>query len=104
MGLFSELQQALRAALAQLTSSTPARSSRRLSPQELSFTKNFYAKAGAAGLTEADAKAVYYSGYASKNKQNMMLKDYNGYSIGIYYFLSSATGKPVISSIWKNDR
>jgi hypothetical protein len=100
MGLLSELQQALRAALAQLTSSSPARPS----TQDLSYTKNFYAKARAAGLTEKDARDVYYSGYAATHKQNMMLKDYNGYSIGIYYFTDSRTGKSVISSIWKREK
>jgi hypothetical protein len=104
MGLLRQLQITVRVALAQLAGSTSAHSTRRQQTQDLSYTKNFYAKAKAAGLTEADARAVYYSGCAAKHKQNMLLKDYNGYSVGIYYFLSPKTGKPVISSIWKNVR
>ena len=103
MGLLSELQKNLRAALDQIIGSTPAHSTRQSKPQDLSYTKNFYAKANATGLTESDARDVYYSGYPVKNKQNMLLKDYNGYQIGIYYFKDARSGKPVISSIWRND-
>ena len=74
------------------------------SPNTLQFTKNFYIRAKQYGVSEADATDVYYTGSLSKTKQNMMTKDYNGYSIGIYYFFDKRTGKPVISSIWKQDK
>jgi hypothetical protein len=34
----------------------------------------------------------------------MMVKQYNGYEIGIYFFVDGRTGKTVISSIWKRER
>ena len=37
-------------------------------------------------------------------KQNMMSRKYNGYEIGIYYFVDGNTGQTVITSIWKRDR
>ncbi len=66
------------------------------------FTKNFHSVAHARGLTEADARDVYYHG--SVIKQNMMVRKYNGYEIGIYYFADGHTGKTIITSIWKRER
>jgi len=58
--------------------------------------------AHARGLTEADARDVYYHGTVVK--QHMMVKQYNGYEIGIYSFVDGRTGKTVITSIWKQER
>lgn len=103
MSLTTAILDTIKAVLDQLTSRQLGRSAHPRTISGISFTKNFYAKAKAAGLTEQDASDVYYSGYISQHKQNMMLKDYNGYQLGIYYFLSPKTGKPVISTIWKRE-
>jgi hypothetical protein len=70
--------------------------------EEISFTKNFYTKAKANTVTEKDAKDVYYHGKV--RKPQILVRTYTGYEIGIYYFLTPDTGKPVITSIWKRTR
>jgi hypothetical protein len=49
-----------------------------------------------------DARDVYYHGEVIK--QNMMTKKYNGYEIGIYFFVDGHTVKTIITSIWKRER
>ncbi len=101
MGWYEELQQVLKTAGVQLTAhgaATPTRPD----TKELQFTSHFQETAQKRGLTEADAKDVYYHG--SVVKRNMMVKKYNGYEIGIYYFVASETGKPIITSVWKRGR
>ena len=70
--------------------------------REIHFTKNFQGKASQWGLSEADALDVYHWGAPSK--ENMMVKKYNGYEIGVYYLKDKSTGQTVITSIWKRDR
>ena len=48
------------------------------------------------GLSEAGVKDVFYHGGVVV-KQNMMVKKYSGYEIGLYYFQDKQTGKYVIS-------
>lgn len=36
-------------------------------------------------------------------EQNMMVRKYNGYEIGIYYFKDGRIGQIIIFSIWKRD-
>jgi hypothetical protein len=33
-----------------------------------------------------------------------MVKKYNGYEIGIYYFVAPDTGRAVVTSVWKKGR
>ena len=95
MGLLDEIKKTLKVAGEQFTStSTTAKGMR--------FTSNFQAKAKSWGLTEKDAEDVYHHG--QEVKQNMIVRTYNGYEIGIYYFLDKRSGQPVITSIWKRDR
>jgi hypothetical protein len=70
--------------------------------REIHFSNNFQHVAHERGLTEADALDVYYHGYVIKD--NMMERKYNGYEIGIYYFVAHDTGRIVITSIWKRGR
>ncbi len=95
MGLLDELKKTLKIAGEQFTAaSTTAKGMR--------FTSNFHVKAKSWGLTEKDAEDVYHNG--QEVKQNMVVRKYNGYEIGIYYFLDKRSGQPVITSIWKRDR
>jgi hypothetical protein len=64
--------------------------------------KTYEAKAKSWGLTESDAKDVLYHG--SSVQENMLVRKYNGYEIGIYYFNDAKTGQTVITSIWKRER
>ncbi len=54
------------------------------------------------GLSETDALDVYHHGTLVKN--NMMIRKYNGYEIGIWFFAGRVTGKAIINSVWKRGR
>jgi hypothetical protein len=95
MRLLDELKKTLKVAGEQLTSSSTTAKGMR-------FTLNFQAKAKSWGLTEKDAEDVYHHG--QEVKQNMIVRTYSGYEIGIYYFLDKRSGQPVVSSIWKRER
>ncbi len=66
------------------------------------FTNNFRAKAKSWGLSEKDATDVYYHGETIK--PNMMIRKYNGYEIGIYFFLNPQIAQPIITSLWKREQ
>jgi hypothetical protein len=72
-------------------------------PREVGFTNNALAKMSQWHLSEADIKDVFYHGGVIV-KQNMMVKNYNGYEIGLYYFQEKQTGQCIISSAWKRGR
>jgi hypothetical protein len=95
MGLLDEIKKTLKVAGEQFTSTSTTNKGMR-------FTSNFQAKAKSWGLTEKDAEDVYHHG--QEVKQNMLVRKYNGYEIGIDYFLDKRSGQPVITSIWKRDR
>jgi hypothetical protein len=75
------------------TWSKPAHSSRhsysppshKVDPRELGFTNNALKKIAEWHVSEADVKDVFYHGGVIV-KQNMMVKKYPGYEIGLYYF------------------
>jgi len=54
-------------------------------------------------LLESDVKDVFYH-VGVVVKQNMMVKKYSGYEIGLYYFQDKQTGRFIISSAWKRGR
>src|SRR5579864_4280097 len=76
--------------------------SQAIDTRNIYYTQKFQTIAASWGLTEADAQDVYAHGYLVK--ENMLVKKYNGYELGIYYFKSPQTGQPVVTSIWKRDR
>ncbi len=77
--------------------------SRTVDPRELGFTNNALKKMGQWHLSEADVKDVFYHGGVVV-KQNMMVKKYSGYEIGLYFFQDKQTGQFIISSAWKRGR
>ena len=103
MRIVKELTKLLQITVQQLTASNNQTSgSTSIDTREPYFTKNFEAKAKSWGLTEADAKDVLYHG--ASPRENMLVRKYNGYEIGIYYFNDAKTGRTVITSIWKRER
>jgi hypothetical protein len=82
------------------TSSPP---SQKVDTKEIGFTNNAIAKMREWHLSEADVKDVFYHGGVIV-KQNIMVKKYNGYEIGLYYFQDKQTGRCIISSVWKRGR
>lgn len=95
MSFLDELRKILGAAGSQLTYSSKPTSA-------IHFTNNFQQKAKASGLTEKDALDVYHHG--QQEKDNMIVRTYPGYELGIWYFKDGRTGQPVITSIWKRER
>ncbi len=77
--------------------------SQKVDPRELGFTNNALKKMAQWHLSEADVKDVFYHGGVIV-KQQMMVKKYNGYEIGLYFFQDKQTGQFVISSVWKRGR
>jgi hypothetical protein len=72
-------------------------------PRELGYTRNAKAKMQEWHLSEKDVEDVFYHG-GSVVKPQMMVKKYNGYEIGLYFFQDKQTGRTIISSAWKQDR
>src|SRR5437016_13661534 len=101
MGWYQELKEAVKTAVGQLTNSSHVQPLGSIDTREPYFTKNFHSVSHARGLTEKDAKDVYYHGTVVT--QNMMVKKYNGYELGMYYFVDGKTGQTVITSIWKRE-
>jgi len=77
--------------------------SSKVDPKDLGFTNNALSKMRQWHLSEADVKDVFYHG-GTVVKQNMMVKKYPGYEIGLYYFQDKQTGRFIISSAWKRGR
>jgi hypothetical protein len=71
--------------------------------QELGYTKNAKVKMDEWHLSEKDIEDVFYHG-GIVIKPQMMVKKYNGYEIGLYFFQDKQTGRHIISSVWKQDR
>ncbi len=102
MNIKTELKQWLVIAWQQFTQSGRTGRVYHTDTREIHFTRNFQVKAKSWGLTEADARDVYEHGYSVKD--SMLVRKYNGYEIGIYYFLDPQTGRTIVTSIWKRDR
>jgi hypothetical protein len=66
------------------------------------FGNKFYEAAKRHGISEADALDVYYHGYSLE--QGKLFRKYNGYEIGIFYWIASDTGVIVITYCWKKLR
>jgi hypothetical protein len=101
MRIFDELHEVVKTAAGQLTNSSHVRPPGDADTREIHFSSKFQAVAKQRGHTQGDALDVYYHGYSSK--KNMMVKEYNGYEAGIYYFVSPQTGRTVITSVWKRE-
>jgi hypothetical protein len=68
----------------------------------LSFTKKCIEKMKGEQLSEKDAVDVFRHGELCS--ENMMIRKYNGYEIGMYYFRDKKSGNYIVSSVWKRDR
>jgi hypothetical protein len=95
MSLQDIITKTLKAVIEQLTYSSK-------SSTTIHFTNSFQGKAKAWGLTEKDALDVYHHG--EQIKDNIIVRKYEGFELGIWYFTDSRTSQPVIASIWKRER
>jgi hypothetical protein len=103
MGWYEELQKTIGEAVQQIKGNGyPVHTTASPRSGEVSFTKNAQAKMKQWALSEADALDVYYHGSIVKN--NVMVRKYDGYELGIWFFADRVTGKPIISSVWRRAR
>ena len=103
MGWYEELQKTIGEAVRQIKGSGhPVHTTASPRNSEVSFTKNAQLKMKQSGLSEKDCLDVFHHG--SVVKQNMIVRKYNGYEIGNWFFADRVTGKPIISSVWKRAR
>lgn len=68
----------------------------------LSFTKKCIRQMSEWSLSEADITDVFRHG--EQTAENMLVRKYNGYEIGMYYFRDKKTGNYIVSAVWKRDR
>ena len=73
-------------------------------PQEksLKYTIKCKAKMEEHRLTEADVEDVFRRG--EKRKGQMLVRRFNGYEIGMYYFQDSRTGECIVTAVWRRER
>jgi hypothetical protein len=50
-------------------------------------------------LTDNDVKDVFYHG--EEVKEQLIVRQYNGYEIGLHYFKDRKTGDAIVTAVWK---
>ena len=70
--------------------------------QWLTFTRKCIQQMKDWQLSENDIADVFQHG--EKTRENTMVRKYNGYEIGMYYFRDAKTGDSIVTSVWKRDR
>jgi hypothetical protein len=53
-------------------------------------------------LTEANVEDVFRKGEKSKGQK--LVRRFNGYEIGMYYFKDSRTGDYIVTAVWRRER
>lgn len=68
----------------------------------LSFTRKCLQRMKDAQLSEKDIADVFQHGELTS--ENMLIRKYNGYEIGMYYFRDKKTGNYIVTAVWKRER
>ena len=68
----------------------------------LKYTNKCKAKMEEHRLTEADVEDVFRRG--EKRKGQVLVRRFNGYEIGMYYFQDSRTGEYIVTAVWRSER
>jgi hypothetical protein len=68
----------------------------------LSFTRKCIQQMKDWSLSEKDITDVFRHGQL--RDENMLIRKYDGYEIGMYYFRDTKTGNYIVSSVWKRER
>lgn len=69
--------------------------------KSLKYTKKCRQKMLEQKLTEADVEDVFRKG--EKRKGQMLVRRFNGYEIGMYYFQDSRTDEYIVTAVWRRD-
>ena len=67
----------------------------------LKYTKKCKEKMLEHRLTEADVEDVFRRG---EKRREMLIRRFNGYEIGMYYFQDNKTGEYVVTAAWRSER
>jgi hypothetical protein len=70
--------------------------------EKIVFTRKAIERMKDRGLTEADAIDVVLHGWVLK--ENMLVRKYNGFEIGVVYGKDRRTGQTIVFSAWKRER
>jgi hypothetical protein len=68
----------------------------------LSFTRKCLQRMKDEQLSEADITDVFEHGQL--RNENMLIREYNSYEIGMSYFRDAKTGNYIVTAVWKRDR
>ncbi len=68
----------------------------------LSFTRKCLQQMKEWNLSEADVTDVFL--YGQLRSDNMLVRKYNGYEIGMYYFRDKRNGNYIVTAVWKRER
>ena len=72
------------------------------SQKQLRFTRKCIQQMKDWQLSENDIADVFQHGEITRD--NTMVRKYNGYEIGMYYFRDKKTGSYIATAVWKRDR
>lgn len=71
-------------------------------PKKLIYTKKCCSMMTGLFLTEAAVADCFYNGKAIN--KNMVIRRFNGYEIGLYYFQDKKSANYIITAVWKRVR
>jgi|GEM_PF-3801870 hypothetical protein len=68
---------------------------------KLKYSNKCRTKMKELGLTEADVEDVFRRGV---KQSEMLVRSFNGYEIGMYYFQDNKTGEYIATAVWRRER
>jgi hypothetical protein len=70
--------------------------------QRLTFTRKCMQQMKDWQLSEKDVADAFRHGEITK--ENTIVREFNGYEIGMYYFRDQKSGNYIVTSVWKQER
>ena len=67
----------------------------------LKYTNKCKARMEEHRLTEADVEDVFLRG---EKRQEMLVRRFNGYEIGMYYFQDKRTLEYIVTAVWRSEQ
>lgn len=91
----------LKSLLTELMNQVLGSSSKTAQKKLLKYTNKCKARMEEHSLTEADVEDVFLRG---EKRQEMLVRRFNGYEIGLYYFQDKRTLQYVVTAVWRSER
>jgi hypothetical protein len=67
---------------------------------QIIFARKCQAKMQELHLSERDMREIFAYGEPARKNKQIVVKQFNGYEIGLYYFMNDQ-GNYIITSVWK---